>query len=379
MTYSTNQFRQLYVASTYKAIGENNRANVSNVGDINVTKAADGKSIYFNYMGAGGQLRSDLIDIDKILYAKATKSAAMARDLKSVVVTMDSSVNSGNPVANQQYFVKIAYKQFVGMSDEDTYYEMGDAFATPNMSASKLLADLAISLAKNVAKQKMVEIHLATTTSTVADTDAGIVNPNGTITLSGSTSAIDPVTNTYTGIEILEIAQPWTRGIKAQTPVDFDVYTPLVYVSGIKTQWANVEEAASGISLGNGKMIADLEYFCMGERGDIYRNVGWPNSIPTTYLVDPAKNYSAIDIHYAYVGANESVQKSEKDITIVVADGDSGSEYTEINKIIAAINAAAGKTILVADKDTALVDTSTGKPIADVTANVNGDTVNSLS
>jgi hypothetical protein len=69
--------------------------------------------------------------------------------------------------------------------------------------------------------------------------------------------------------------------------------------------------------IGHGEILADLEYFCMGERGDIYRNVGWPNVIPTTYLVDPTKTYDVIDIHYSYTGSNESVQKSEKDLTVL--------------------------------------------------------------
>ena len=87
------------------------------------------------------------------------------------------------------------------------------------------------------------------------------------------------------------------------------------------------------------KKIADLEYFCMGERGDQYRGIGWPNIIPTKYMVDPTKEYATLDIHYAYVGANESVQKSEKDITIVCAD------TTVLNGIIGAINTATGLTI----------------------------------
>lgn len=56
----------------------------------------------------------------------------------------------------------------------------------------------------------------------------------------------------------------------------------------------------------------------MGERGDIYRNMGFPNVIPTTYLVDPTLEYNVVDIHYAYTGGNEEVQKSEKDITVVI-------------------------------------------------------------
>ena len=76
----------------------------------------------------------------------------------------------------------------------------------------------------------------------------------------------------------------------------------------------------------------------MGERGDHYRNINWPYVIETTYLVDPKLEYSVLDIHYAYVGSNENVQKSERGITLV------GSK-TDINKVIAAINLAAETSI----------------------------------
>lgn len=57
----------------------------------------------------------------------------------------------------------------------------------------------------------------------------------------------------------------------------------------------------------------------MGERGDMYRNVGWPDVIPTKYLVDPenADGYDVLEIHYAYKGGGENPQLSEKDIEVV--------------------------------------------------------------
>ena len=89
----------------------------------------------------------------------------------------------------------------------------------------------------------------------------------------------------------------------------------------------------------------------MGERGDVYRMMGFPNVIRTKYLVDPDLKYNTIDIHYAYVGPNEAVQKSEKDITIVVpkvgANNQASNKLT--NDIITAINNATGLTITALD------------------------------
>ena len=67
--------------------------------------------------------------------------------------------------------------------------------------------------------------------------------------------------------------------------------------------------------------------------------------------VDPEKKYNTIDIHYAYVGDGVSVQKSEKDITIVVpkvgANNQASNKLT--NDIIAAINTATGLNIATLD------------------------------
>ena len=64
-------------------------------------------------------------------------------------------------------------------------------------------------------------------------------------------------------------------------------------------------------------------------------------------MVDPTLEYNTIDIHYAYVGSNESVQKSEKDITIVVPKvGENNATANKLtNDIIAAINTASGLSI----------------------------------
>jgi subtilisin family serine protease len=107
--------------------------------------------------------------------------------------------------------------------------------------------------------------------------------------------------------------------------------------------WGSVTEA-NGVTIKNGKLTADFEYFHMGERGDQYRMVGFPDYVPVKYLVDPTKEYDYIGIHYAYVGPNESCQKSEKDITIVVprAAGDTtaANPGTLTASIVSAINTA---------------------------------------
>lgn len=321
-TFSVNQVRQLYVATAFKTP----RVLASDAaGSIAVKNDTAKSHLYFEYKGADNLMRSDLIDTKNILYAKATDATAMAHDLKSVTIALDSNVNGGAPVAGQDYILRIAFKQYVGMSDEDQYFKYGMVHAYVGMDASEFYKVLAISLAKNFSREVVplikIEIKTASATTEVTPT----------------TKAAD-LTGTYTGVVITEVEQPWRLGVMAQTPVYFTVQSVPVTVNGDERYWATLTESTSG-SISNGKTIADLEYFCMGERGDMYRQVGWPNNIPTTYLVDPAKAYCVFDIHYAYVGSNESVQKSEKTITIVCAD------KAELNKVIEAFNTATGLSV----------------------------------
>ena len=77
-TFSTNQVRQLYVAEALKSP---NVTATDAAGSIAVKSDAVKSHLYFEYMGAGGMTRSDLIDIKNILHVKATDADALAHDL----------------------------------------------------------------------------------------------------------------------------------------------------------------------------------------------------------------------------------------------------------------------------------------------------------
>ena len=333
--FSTNQVRQLYVA---KALKTPHVLAGDAAGSIAVQNDTAKNHLYFEYKGADNLMRSDLIDIKNILYAKATDADDIAHELKAVTVTLDSEVNAGAPVAGQDYILRIVFKQYVGMSDEDQYFKYGMVHAYAGMTASDFYKKLALSLAKNFSREVVPLIKIEVTTGS-AETE---VTP---------TTKVADLTGTYTGIVITEVEQPWRLGIMEQTPVYFTVQPTTITVNGDERIWGIVEDTDSTSTIANGKKIADLEYFCMGERGDIYRGVGFPNNIPTTYLVDPTVKYNVIDIHYAYVSSNESVQKSEKTITLVVpkVGANNLASNALANSIISAINTATGLTIATLD------------------------------
>ena len=346
-TFSTNQVRQLYVALDVETSGHVLASDIA--GTIALKNDTAKNHLYFEYKGADNLMRSDLIDIKNILYAKATAPEAMARDLKSVTVALDSNVNGGAPVAGQDYILRIAFRQYVGMSDEDQYFKYGMVHAYAGMDADEFYKVLALSIAKNFSREVVplikIEVHSKATKSKGGFDSNGYMVVTPTTKDNGKSDTTNPyydgtsaVVADIDSIRITEVEQPWRLGVMAQTPVYFTVQPVAVMVNSDERIWATVTESING-TIANGKKIADLEYFCMGERGDIYRGVGFPNNIPTTYLVDPSKTYYTFDIHYAYVGSNEVVQKSEKTITIV------GSDKTKMNSLITAFNSASGLSI----------------------------------
>lgn len=317
--FSTNQARHLYVATALKSP---NVIASDAAGSIAVKVDNAKNHMYFEYMGQGGLTRSDLIDIKSIMYAKATEAGKMARDLKTVVVSLANA-----PVEGQDYILKIVFRQFASISDEDIYTKFGMVHAVNGMTASDFYKELALSLVKNFSREEVELVKFA------------LVNESGEATELNSLSKAADLKDTYKSLMIYEVEQDWVLGTKPQRAVYFDVLPGTITMGASEVIWGSAEAAKAKGTVKNGKLIADLEYFCMGERGDQYRGIGWPNIIPTKYMVDASKEYHVLDIHYAYVGSNESVQKSEKDITIVCAD------KAELNKIVEAVNLAAGLSI----------------------------------
>ena len=334
-TFSVNQARQLYVA---KAITLNATAPVletATAGTLAVITDNAKNHMYIQYKGAANLMRSDLIDLKNVLYVKATNAKDMKTELKAYVVTLTDGVKDGEAVAGQDYILRIAFKQYIGMSDADQTTKYGVVHATADMKASDFYKEMAISLAKNFSKEITPLLKFA------------VVNGENEPTYVTASTKKEDLAGTYTGVRVEEVEQDWVLGVKPQVPVNFTILPGTVKVNGDEVIWgkAEITEAKNAEDfVKNGKKIADLEYFCMGERGDIYRGAGYPNNIKTQYLVDPEKEYNVIDIHYAYVGDNESVQKSEKTITIVVPKA-SEKDDTNTESILNAIKAATGLTV----------------------------------
>lgn len=352
--FSTNQNRQFYVID--KVVQSKLEENPAK-GDVLVKAIDNGldKEFYFKVMGADTVLRSDIIPVKNLSYAKAIAAADMITPLKKVLVSLSEDINSGAPVVGQDYILRINFRQFYGMSDQDQYFKDAAVHVTKGMDASafytKMVDALNLSFARELGATR---------------------NSNPYLTFE--------VEEEGNGIYITEKEQPWTLGTQAQEPVIFDIVPTTIYVDGVDEIWGTVEnvtpakaDAVVGTdAIGNGKKIADLEWFCMGERGDQYRQIGWPNNIDTKYLVDPTKQYDVLELHYAFTDDGISSYRSEKDITFVaVSDGtvgQSSSAYGNgINALVKAINDVTGLQLKGIDGTAPTSDTPEEKVVVDST------------
>ena len=321
MVFSTNQNRQFYAAAEAvdkNAAGKVTLTKASTKGAVQVGIDVEGR-VFIAQNGYGGIVRSDLINPKSIMWATATAPADMVHVLKQYKLELadGTTLRSG-----QDYILRINFRQFYGMSDEDIYQKYGAVHCTAAMVNDAFLfwKELAYSVVKNFGKENnALEFVIA------GKVIARATKVNGAIKFYDATnSEIDAKNANSLIINEKSQVDEWVLGTKQLQTVQFEVIPTTVYdADGNEYTWGKVTDTTytSGnptlTPVGNGYNIADLEYFCMGERGDQYRNIMWPKSIPTKYFVEATKTYYVLDIHYAYKGTCEDIQNSEKTMTIV--------------------------------------------------------------
>lgn len=317
--FSTNQVRQLYVV--------NSTSDLVSPGGIQLL--AKGNDIFAKYTGAMGDvMRSDLINKDKILYTSLATSDKLAYKLKGQKITLNPDVNGGAPLEGRDYILRVLFSEYIGISPVDKTLKYGTVHITPGMTASDFYAEMAYNL---YTSQKHETNPIMGVAVIVGGAFEGLE-----IEETMTPEDIKGV-GTIEGIVIYEVGQPWHLGVMPQGVVKIDPQvTRITYNGDDSIFWGKVESIDTPASyvLPEGQKIADLEYFCMGERGDQYRNAGWPNIVPTKYLVDPEAEYDLYTIHYAYVGEGTHQEKSEKDIQFAVLKTESSAFKTKLNAVL---------------------------------------------
>ena len=172
----------MYVATAQKA----SVAKTDTAGTIAVKSNTAKTEMYFNYVGADKTvMRSDLIKVDSIMYAKATKADALKLKLKSVKVSL-----ADNLIPGEDYILRINIQQAFGKGDDTTYQKFGAVRATSSMTPQTFWTAMKQSLDRNFSKE------LTEWFTFEASED---------------------------GLTITEVEQPWVAGKTPKENVHFDV------------------------------------------------------------------------------------------------------------------------------------------------------------
>lgn len=379
---NVNQVNQLFVVKSVCTTGE-----PTNVGDIKVCKNND-NMLYFKYMGKGGLIRSDVISLDVVngshdLRGKLTLSSGMAKTMNYVSLAVNAGTGNENIIAGQEYAIRVSLPHLYDMGDENITTKYANVLVNSSDTASTLAFKLAknlydnlnrneknsifkIKVCKSNAFKELTDISyvegLSTSTTTAEGASDGNwrYNENGEVfslaVTAGPTYTWSAVT--VAGFIIEALPQPWERGLMPQIDVDLEVSnSPIIKEDEDFSDWVSIKKntlvtALAGVtpsidSVENGKKVADLEYFLMGERGDQYRMMNYPDYVKTEYMVDSSLAYDIATIHYSFIGHNEDNKRAEKDLTFVMSDASSHDLAKDlITQATYGINAVAGITLI---------------------------------
>lgn len=327
MLFSYNQNRQFYVVTTETT--EN--AVPKNVGEFRIIDcfSEEDKKIKsklvktIQVMGAKTLLRTDLIKLISVTHNKITEPDAMAYYLNYVDIKLDETVNEGKVVPGQDYIAYINFNQAFAKGDDDVYQKFGAVHAYDAMIDNPAIfyARLAESFYMNMSKElnPLVKIILLTGDEET-EVDATMFAE-----LKKQLKTDPSSISGYDGVRIKEIEQDWDLPLTPVSRLLFTVSQSTITVDSDDTinGLAITEPTASDKDedkVKNGKKIAELEYFYMGDRADQYRMNTWPNVIKTKYLVDPEKEYYTLDVHFSFADTGMENQLSEKDILFVAEE-----------------------------------------------------------
>ena len=128
---SVNQVRQFYAtagSSTASTVVKSTLSESDALGSVCVKSVkspqGDAKAIIVQHIGHGGMTSSDIINASQVMSAKATKASDLVKPLKQAVLVLDSSVNSGAPVAGQGYIVDIQVSNYISEAEESVLVKL---------------------------------------------------------------------------------------------------------------------------------------------------------------------------------------------------------------------------------------------------------------
>lgn len=306
--FNTNQTRHFY--TTGITVGATTTS--ATLGTVVPEAGGAVEAIYFSGTNADGlAYRSDTIDPKKIVCVKKTAAAKMATPLLAHTITIDTNEFANvSALAGKTVKLTITVHQVLSYDDSDsTTFSVTHKVASGETAANFYLA------LKNAV-------------------DAAMPTPDKSFPYFTTASSAN-------GLVLTEAAQKYVRGKLTGEPVHLSVAFGLVAASFSDDEmiaWGKDTVAASANSVPANYVLADLEYFAYGERGDYYRGSAWPNDYTPTYAINPSGNtsYDVLTIEYFWAGDAENVQKSPRVIQVAGATAAINTLYTSIAALLPA-------------------------------------------
>ena len=334
--FNTYQTRHFYVA---KAID----SNVDTNGDIALKTTpyeqnGPVSAMYFSYRNADGLLtRSDLIKPENILSVKKTAAADMATPLTAHKITVDTTAVTLSNLVGQAINLHITLHSVLGYDESNTLAITASVLGTTTNTASAAAFYQAMAKAILLAMPKMPEapfkVYLATASAATEVTKA----------------TVDSYASSATSIILVPEPTKYIRGRLSKEVYGLSV---AFSVRGSNTElvaWgtddasktaAELVSTISGLSptvIPGVYALADLEYFALGERGDMYRGYLYPNNYDTKYEIDLSKNYNVLTIEFYWQGGAENVQKSPRMIQVAAEAAQSDDIVTTLYNSVMAL------------------------------------------
>lgn len=272
---STSQVRQLYVVTGLTD------STPTTEGNIQVKATAGNKEVYFLHKGKGGLVHSDLIPVKLIRSLTQTAYAKMHTKLKSKTITI-----SDTPIVGQTYDIKLTFRNYIGMGDEDTTVRVAAKTVKSSMTNAQLATALKDALEANMAGENLCSLSVASNVITVT-----------------------------------EVEQPWELGKFPVAVIPFEVTLGTIVENGVThNEWGTVAAGDDTTANDAIKKLADLEWFCMGDRASQDRQ-GGPYALESKMMINMGTTYDVINICYAFQGEGVSAQFSEKQLHLLVPAG----------------------------------------------------------
>ena len=296
--FNTNQTRFLYVASQINANVAKDRNAADSAAasklDINLGQTITGE-LFFSYKNADGLItRSDSIDPKKIKSLKKTAAADLATKLLSHTIAIKTA-NYADLAALKGKTIKLTV----------TVHQVFD-FDDSNVLVFPVVYTVPSTESSLTTMYQAIDALLD---------DTGVAK-FGTISSSGS------------GVVITEKQQKYVRGKLSGEPVKFSVAFDVA--GDNEPEWGTDTVAVSGSTIGDGYVLADLEDFCNGEKGDYYRGFAYPCDYNPEKAINPASTYDVLSIEYFWAGNVENVQKSPRLIQVAGSQAIVNTLYSSV-------------------------------------------------